>query len=81
MQKSQRAIPPLSVSQFETAGEAENGGTLQTASSHTVNRRYSEFLNLQTRLEDNPDVKRVIKSKDARFAEAEQAGDGTAKLA
>lgn len=81
VQKNKHAIPPLSVSQFETVGEAENSGTLQTASCHTVNRRYSEFLNLQTRLEDNPEVKRVIKSKDARFPETEQTDDATAKLA
>lgn len=57
----------LFASQFETVGEAENCGSVQTASCHTVNRRYSEFLNLQTRLEDNPEVKRVIKSKDGDF--------------
>ncbi|XP_070773883.1 sorting nexin-19a [Enoplosus armatus] len=47
---------------FETAAEAENSGTLQPASCHTVNRRYSEFLNLQTRLEEKPEVKKVIKN-------------------
>ncbi|KAM9348905.1 sorting nexin-19a [Symphorus nematophorus] len=47
---------------FETVAEAENGGTLQPASCHTVNRRYSEFLNLQTRLEEKPEVKKVIKN-------------------
>ncbi|XP_049448718.1 sorting nexin-19a [Epinephelus fuscoguttatus] len=45
---------------FETM--AENGGTLQPVSCHTVNRRYSEFLNLQTRLEERPEVKKVIKN-------------------
>ncbi|KAE8288168.1 Sorting nexin-19 [Larimichthys crocea] len=47
---------------FETVAEAEDGGTLQPASCHTVNRRYSEFLNLQTRLEEKPEVKKVIKN-------------------
>ncbi|XP_042355418.1 sorting nexin-19-like isoform X2 [Plectropomus leopardus] len=47
---------------FETMTEAENDGTLQPASCHTVNRRYSEFLNLQTRLEEKPEVKKVIKN-------------------
>lgn len=39
-------------------------GTLQPEVSHTVNRRYSEFLNLQTRLEENPEMKKCIKSKN-----------------
>ncbi|XP_029304277.1 sorting nexin-19a [Cottoperca gobio] len=47
---------------FEKMAEAENCGSLQPASCHTVNRRYSEFLNLQTRLEEKPEVKKVIKS-------------------
>ncbi|KAM3601279.1 uncharacterized protein V6R79_010186 [Siganus canaliculatus] len=48
---------------FETvAVAAEDGGTLQPVSCHTVNRRYSEFLNLQTRLEEKPDVKKAIKN-------------------
>ncbi len=55
--------PPLSVQQFETVADAENSGILRPASCHTVNRRYSEFLNLQARLEEKPEVKKVIKSK------------------
>nr|XP_040037202.1 sorting nexin-19a isoform X3 [Gasterosteus aculeatus aculeatus] len=47
---------------FETLATAENGETLQPASCRTVNRRYSEFLNLQTRLEEKPEVKKVIKN-------------------
>nr|XP_046267499.1 sorting nexin-19a [Scatophagus argus] len=47
---------------FETVADAESGGTLQPASCHTINRRYSEFLNLQTRLEEKPEVKKVIKN-------------------
>ncbi|XP_054482425.1 sorting nexin-19-like [Anoplopoma fimbria] len=47
---------------FETMAPAENGETLQPVSCHTVNRRYSEFLNLQTRLEEKPEVKKVIKN-------------------
>ncbi|XP_045896864.1 sorting nexin-19a [Micropterus dolomieu] len=47
---------------FETVTEAENAGTPQPASCHTVHRRYSEFLNLQTRLEEKPEVKKVIKN-------------------
>lgn len=48
--------------------EVGHGGTLQPVYCHTVNRRYSEFLNLQTRLEEKPEVKRVIKSKKWSFA-------------
>ncbi|XP_076607087.1 sorting nexin-19a [Chaetodon auriga] len=47
---------------FETVAEAENVGNPQPVSCHTVNRRYSEFLNLQARLEDKPEVKKVIKN-------------------
>ncbi|XP_059207970.1 sorting nexin-19a [Centropristis striata] len=46
---------------FETTGDAEPGSP-QPGSCHTVNRRYSEFLNLQTRLEEKPEVKKVIKN-------------------
>uniref|UniRef100_A0A8C2XBX8 Sorting nexin 19a n=1 Tax=Cyclopterus lumpus TaxID=8103 RepID=A0A8C2XBX8_CYCLU len=47
---------------FEKMATAEDSETLQPVSSHTVNRRYSEFLNLQTRLEEKPEVKKVIKN-------------------
>lgn len=33
---------------------------------HTVNRRYSEFLNLQTRLEEKAELRRLIKGKPIR---------------
>ncbi|XP_057676663.1 sorting nexin-19a [Corythoichthys intestinalis] len=47
---------------FETATCPENSDPLQPATCHTVNRRYSEFLNLQTRLEENPEVKKFVKN-------------------
>uniref|UniRef100_A0A665UAH6 Sorting nexin 19a n=1 Tax=Echeneis naucrates TaxID=173247 RepID=A0A665UAH6_ECHNA len=47
---------------FETVAESENDSCLQPASCHAVNRRYSEFLNLQTRLEEKPEVKKLIKN-------------------
>uniref|UniRef100_A0A3P9LXD9 Sorting nexin 19b n=1 Tax=Oryzias latipes TaxID=8090 RepID=A0A3P9LXD9_ORYLA len=49
---------------------SENGEGLQTDENscpgqpvayHMVNRRYSEFLNLQTRLEEKPELRRLIK--------------------
>ncbi|KAM9788566.1 sorting nexin-19-like [Neosynchiropus ocellatus] len=46
---------------FETAAEPEDGA-VQPVNCHSVNRRYSEFLNLQTRLEEKPGVKKFIKS-------------------
>ncbi|CAL8350621.1 unnamed protein product [Lota lota] len=33
----------------------------QPVAYHTVNRRYSEFLNLQTRLEEKPELRKLIK--------------------
>ncbi|XP_041656576.1 sorting nexin-19a [Cheilinus undulatus] len=47
---------------FETLSEAKTDGGQQPASCRTVNRRYSEFLNLQTRLEEKPEVKKLIKN-------------------
>ncbi|KAM6983946.1 sorting nexin-19a [Tautogolabrus adspersus] len=47
---------------FETFTEAETDRAQQLASCRTVNRRYSEFLNLQTRLEEKPEVKKLIKN-------------------
>ncbi|XP_028323005.1 sorting nexin-19a [Gouania willdenowi] len=36
--------------------------TLQPPSCHSVNRRYSEFLNLHARLEEKPETKKLIKN-------------------
>ncbi|KAM4546020.1 LOW QUALITY PROTEIN: sorting nexin-19a [Odontesthes bonariensis] len=47
---------------FETVADGDNAGTLPPVACHTVNRRYSEFLNLQTRLEEKSDVKKLIKN-------------------
>lgn len=33
---------------------------------HTVNRRYSEFLNLQTRLEEKAELRKLIKGKSSK---------------
>ena len=50
--------------QYETALDAENSGGLQQVAYHTVNRRYREFLNLQTRLEERSDLRKFIKSQE-----------------
>ncbi|XP_050966605.1 sorting nexin-19a isoform X1 [Labeo rohita] len=47
---------------YETAGDSESSTSDQPAVYHTVNRRYSEFLNLQTRLEERTDLKKMIKN-------------------
>lgn len=52
-----------SLYQFEMVAEAETSGAVQRVCYHTVERRYSEFLNLQTRLEEKPEVKKLIKSE------------------
>lgn len=60
--------PPISLiilflPQYETALNGENSSGLQQLAYHTVNRRYREFLNLQTRLEEKPDLRKFIKSQ------------------
>ncbi|XP_019219370.2 sorting nexin-19a isoform X3 [Oreochromis niloticus] len=46
---------------FETP-TSDGSATPQPAACHAVNRRYSEFLNLQTRLEEKPEMKKLIKN-------------------
>ncbi|XP_067262387.1 sorting nexin-19a [Chanodichthys erythropterus] len=45
---------------FETASDSDCSD--QPVMYHMVNRRYTEFLNLQTRLEERPDLKKLIKN-------------------
>ncbi|NWI91128.1 SNX19 protein, partial [Pitta sordida] len=47
---------------YETALEGDGTGTLQQVAYHTVNRRYREFLNLQTRLEEKPELRKFLKN-------------------
>uniref|UniRef100_A0A8C0GCE4 Sorting nexin 19 n=1 Tax=Chelonoidis abingdonii TaxID=106734 RepID=A0A8C0GCE4_CHEAB len=47
---------------YETALESENANNLQQVAYHTVNRRYREFLNLQTRLEEKPELRKFVKN-------------------
>ncbi|NXG64180.1 SNX19 protein, partial [Hemiprocne comata] len=47
---------------YETALEGESTGSLQQMAYHTVNRRYREFLNLQTRLEEKPELRKFLKN-------------------
>ncbi|XP_054032050.1 sorting nexin-19 [Dryobates pubescens] len=47
---------------YDTALEGESTGSLQQMAYHTVNRRYREFLNLQTRLEEKPELRKFLKN-------------------
>uniref|UniRef100_A0A672L1F0 Sorting nexin 19 n=1 Tax=Sinocyclocheilus grahami TaxID=75366 RepID=A0A672L1F0_SINGR len=47
---------------YETAMDSENPESLQPLAYHTVSRRYSEFLNLQTRLEEKPELRKILKN-------------------
>ncbi|KAJ7305027.1 hypothetical protein JRQ81_010802 [Phrynocephalus forsythii] len=47
---------------YETTLDSDNTSTLQQIAYHTVNRRYREFLNLQTRLEEKPELRKFIKN-------------------
>ncbi|XP_062995241.1 sorting nexin-19 [Elgaria multicarinata webbii] len=47
---------------YETTLDSDNASTLQQVAYHTVNRRYREFLNLQTRLEEKADLRKFIKN-------------------
>ncbi|XP_066518243.1 sorting nexin-19a [Hoplias malabaricus] len=47
---------------YETVVDTENPSIDQSVGYHKVNRRYSEFLNLQTRLEERSDLKKAIKN-------------------
>ncbi|XP_062872868.1 sorting nexin-19 isoform X2 [Trichomycterus rosablanca] len=46
---------------YETSVDSENPGTIQPVAYHMVNRRYSEFLNLQTRLEEKTELRKILK--------------------
>nr|XP_030697379.1 sorting nexin-19 isoform X2 [Globicephala melas]XP_030697403.1 sorting nexin-19 isoform X2 [Globicephala melas] len=47
---------------YETAFDCKSSSGLQQLAYHTVNRRYREFLNLQTRLEEKSDLRKFIKN-------------------
>ncbi|XP_026564862.1 sorting nexin-19 [Pseudonaja textilis] len=47
---------------YETTLDSDGTNSLQQVAYHTVNRRYREFLNLQTRLEEKPDLRKFIKN-------------------
>ncbi|MEE6516155.1 hypothetical protein FKM82_025407, partial [Ascaphus truei] len=46
---------------YDTALDSQSLGSLQPMAYHTVNRRYREFLNLQTRLEERAELRKFVK--------------------
>ncbi|XP_018083167.1 sorting nexin-19 [Xenopus laevis] len=46
---------------YDTVLDSQSLGSLQPMAYHTVNRRYREFLNLQTRLEERADLRKFVK--------------------
>ncbi|TRY83954.1 hypothetical protein DNTS_006532 [Danionella cerebrum] len=62
-QRSNMTLPyTLYTVKYETGADSDSSLSDQPISFRMVNRRYSEFLNLQTRLEEKPDLKKVIKN-------------------
>ncbi|KAF7646767.1 hypothetical protein LDENG_00182520 [Lucifuga dentata] len=55
------SIQPASEDTEAAQTGCENPASIQQVAYHTVNRRYSEFLNLQTRLEERPELRKLIK--------------------
>ncbi|XP_041851593.1 sorting nexin-19-like isoform X2 [Melanotaenia boesemani] len=55
------SVPPGCEDAEVTQTGCENPSPLQPVAYHMVNRRYSEFLNLQTRLEEKNDLRKLVK--------------------
>lgn len=47
----------------------------QPVAYHMVNRRYSEFLNLQTRLEEKTELRKLIKGRNVGSAHISNTSD------
>lgn len=58
--ENQESLQPISEEAEAQAGSDSPSAVLQIA-YHMVNRRYREFLNLQTRLEERSDLRKLIK--------------------
>ncbi|XP_072310312.1 sorting nexin-19-like isoform X2 [Eucyclogobius newberryi] len=59
--ENQESAQPIS-DEAEASSCSENLSAVQQIAYHMVNRRYSEFLNLQTRLEERADLRKLIKA-------------------
>lgn len=58
--ENQESMQPIT-EEAEAPTSSENPSVVQQIAYHMVNRRYSEFLNLQTRLEERPELRKLIK--------------------
>lgn len=58
--ESQESLQPIS-EEAEAPTGSDSPSAVQQIAYHMVNRRYSEFLNLQTRLEERSDLRKLIK--------------------
>lgn len=58
--ENQESMQPVS-EEAEAPTGCDSTPAAQQIAYHTVNRRYSEFLNLQTRLEERPDLRKLTK--------------------
>ncbi|GAA6225133.1 sorting nexin-19 [Lates japonicus] len=56
-----RSVQPGSEDAEVVQTSCENPSCIQPVAYHMVNRRYSEFLNLQTRLEEKTELRKLIK--------------------
>lgn len=59
--ENQGSIQPGSEDAEVVSTGCENPSPIQPVAYHMVNRRYSEFLNLQTRLEEKAELRKLIK--------------------
>ncbi|XP_058490313.1 sorting nexin-19 [Solea solea] len=59
--ENQESIQPGSEDAEALQTSSENPSRIQPVAYHMVNRRYSEFLNLQTRLEEKSELRKLIK--------------------
>ncbi|XP_040902233.1 sorting nexin-19 isoform X2 [Toxotes jaculatrix] len=55
------SVQPGSEDSEDVQTSCENPSRIQPVAYHMVNRRYSEFLNLQTRLEEKTELRKLIK--------------------
>ncbi|XP_055022884.1 LOW QUALITY PROTEIN: sorting nexin-19 [Boleophthalmus pectinirostris] len=58
--ENQESMQPIS-EEAEAQATSDSPTAVQQIAYHMVNRRYSEFLNLQTRLEERADLRKLIK--------------------
>ncbi|XP_029964061.1 sorting nexin-19 isoform X2 [Salarias fasciatus] len=54
-------VQPISEDAEAVPTVCENPSSIQPVAYHMVNRRYSEFLNLQTRLEEKAELRKLVK--------------------